>query len=97
MIQSWAPNAMVVKALNTLSSETMANPASAGGTVTIPIVGDDANAKAAIAELVTGLGFDVVDMGGIEFAHALEQMLIVPACSARRSTITSDPCLSLRQ
>jgi hypothetical protein len=68
---------MVVKALNTLSSETMANPASAGGTVTIPIVGDDANAKAAIAELVTGLGFDVVDMGGIEFAHALEQMLIV--------------------
>jgi hypothetical protein len=33
-----------------------------------PPTGDDANAKAVIAELVTGIGFDVVDMGGIEFA-----------------------------
>lgn len=77
MIQGWAPNAKVVKAFNTLGAGTMANPAEAGGRMTIPIVGDDAAAKAVIAELVRGIGFDAVDMGGIEFAHALEQMLIV--------------------
>jgi len=77
MIQSWAPNAKVVKAFNTLGAGTMTNPAEAGGRMTIPIVGDDPAAKAVIAELVRGIGFDAVDMGGIEFAHALEQMLIV--------------------
>jgi len=77
MIQGWAPNARVVKAFNTLSSETMADPSSAGGTVTIPIVGNDPEAKAVVSGLVTGIGFDVVDMGTIESAHALEQMLIV--------------------
>jgi predicted dinucleotide-binding enzyme len=77
LIQGWAPDARVVKAFNTLSSVTMADPSSAGGTVTIPIVGNDPEAKAVVSELVTGIGFDVVDMGTIESAHALEQMLIV--------------------
>jgi 8-hydroxy-5-deazaflavin:NADPH oxidoreductase len=77
MIQSWAPNSMVVKAFNTLGAATMADPASAGGPMTIPIAGNDALAKARIAELVTGIGFEVVDMGDIAAAHAIEQMLIV--------------------
>ncbi len=55
----------------------MANPASAGGPVTIPIAGNDADAKVVIAGLVTGIGFEVVDMGDISAAHAIEQMLIV--------------------
>ncbi len=76
-IQSWAPNAKVVKAFNTLSSATMADPSSAGGPVTIPIAGNDPEAKAVIAGLVTGIGFEVVDMGTIGAAHAIEQMLIV--------------------
>ena len=77
MIQSWAPSAMVVKAFNTLGAGTMAEPASAGGPVTIPIAGNDESAKAVIARLVTGIGFEVVDMGDITAAHAIEQMLIV--------------------
>jgi predicted dinucleotide-binding enzyme len=77
LIQSWAPNSMVVKAFNTLPAGTMADPASAGGPVTIPIAGNDADAKAVIAGLVTGIGFEVVDMGDISAAHAIEQMLIV--------------------
>ncbi len=76
-IQSLAPDAMVVKAFNTLSSETMADPSIAGGPVTIPIAGNDPEAKAVIAGLVTGIGFEVVDMGTIGAAHAIEQMLIV--------------------
>jgi predicted dinucleotide-binding enzyme len=79
MIQSWAPQAKVVKAFNTLSSETMADPSLAGGTVSIPIVGNDSEAKKVVAGLVRDVGFDVVDMGSIVFAHALEEMLIVRA------------------
>lgn len=77
LIQGWAPNAMVVKAFNTLGSGTMANPPSAGGRMTIPIAGDDADAKATIADLVTGIGFDVVDMGDLSAAHVIEGMLII--------------------
>lgn len=77
MIQGWAPNARVVKAFNTLSAEIMTNPSAAGGAVTIPIAGNDPQAKAVVSGLVTGLGFDVVDMGSIESAHLLEQMLVV--------------------
>jgi len=77
MIQSWAPNATVVKAFNTLGAGTMADPSSAGGRVTIPIAGDDADAKAVIAGLVKGIGFDVVDMGDLSAAHVIEGMLII--------------------
>lgn len=77
MIQNWAPNAMVVKAFNTLGAGTMADPSSAGGRVTIPIAGNDADAKAVIASLVTGIGFDVVDMGDLSAAHVIEGMLII--------------------
>jgi predicted dinucleotide-binding enzyme len=75
MIQSWAPGAHVVKALNTLNFMTMLDPASAGGTVTIPIAGDDAESKAVVADLVQGIGFDTVDVGPLRFAHVLEGML----------------------
>jgi predicted dinucleotide-binding enzyme len=77
MVQGWAPDAMVVKAFNTLVSATMADPASAGGSMSIPIAGNDASAKMRVASLVTGIGFEVVDMEDITAAHAIEQMLIV--------------------
>lgn len=77
MIQSWAPGATVVKAFNTLAAGIMADPSTAGGPVTIPICGDDADAKATIAGLVTGIGFEVVDVGNLSAAHTLEGMLIL--------------------
>jgi len=76
MIQGWAPDAMVVKAFNTLAAGTMANPASAGGPVTIPIAGNDVGAKIFVAELVTGIGFEVVDMGDISATQVIEHMLV---------------------
>jgi predicted dinucleotide-binding enzyme len=76
LIQGWAPNAKVVKAFNALGSDTMANPKSAGGPVTIPIAGNDAAAKAVVAKLVTGIGFEVMDMGDLSAARFIELMLI---------------------
>jgi 8-hydroxy-5-deazaflavin:NADPH oxidoreductase len=77
LIQSLAPKARVVKAFNTLNVGQMTAPATAGGPITIPICGDDAQAKATIAGLVKGMGLEVVDLGPLRYANALEQMLVI--------------------
>lgn len=73
-IQNLAPDADVVKAFNTMTWETMVEPDSTGGPVTVPIVGDDAEAKAAIAALISGIGLEPIDLGPIRYAHVLEGM-----------------------
>jgi hypothetical protein len=77
LIQALAPGARVVKAFNTLSAQTMAEPESAGGPITIPLVGDDAAAKTVVAELVEGIGFEALDLGPLRYAHVVEGMLVV--------------------
>lgn len=77
MIQDWLPDAHVVKAFNTLSFQTMADPASAGGPVSIPIAGNDAAAKNTVASLIEGIGLDAVDVGSIQYAHEMEGMLVL--------------------
>ena len=75
MMQDMLPDSYVIKAFNTLGVGTMNDPASAGGPVTIPLVGNDDAAKARIAELIEGIGFESADLGPIRFAHVLEGML----------------------
>jgi len=77
LIQAAAPSARVVKALNTLNWRQMVDPETAGGPITIAIAGDDAAAKVIVAELVEGLGLEVLDFGPLRYAHVLEEMLIV--------------------
>ncbi len=77
LIQAAAPNAKVVKAFNTLNWTKMVDPQSSGGPVSIPIVGDDAQARAKIAELVEGMGLEPVDLGPLRFANTLEEMLVI--------------------
>ena len=77
MIQAWLPDAFVVKAFNTLSYTVMADPGSAGGPVSIPLVGDNAAAKAKVARLVEGMGLEAVDLGPIRYAHEVEGMLLL--------------------
>ena len=74
LIQAATPGAHVVKAFNTLSYRTMVEP---GGPVTIPLAGDDADAKARIAELVAGMGLEPMDVGPLGAAHVLEGMLSI--------------------
>jgi hypothetical protein len=81
LIQAAAPGAAVVKAFNTLNWQQMVDPASAGGPITIMLAGDDAAAKATVAGLVRGMGLDAVDVGGLGFAHVLEEMLVMWASS----------------
>jgi len=84
LIQAAAPGARVVKAFNTLNYRTMIDPESSGGPVTIPIAGDDEEAKAVIARLIEGMGLEVVDFGPLRYAHVLEEMLIVWANARAR-------------
>jgi len=81
LIQEAAPGASVVKAFNTLNWMQMVNPESAGGPITIMLAGDNADAKAEVAELVRGMDLDAVDVGGLQYAHVLEEMLVMWAAS----------------
>ena len=44
---------------------------------TIPIVGDDADAKAKVVALAEGMGFEVIDLGPLRYADTLEEMLVI--------------------
>ncbi len=77
IIQAAAPDAHVVKAFNTLGWRTMVDPDSSGGPVSIPLVGDSAEAKARVAELVGGMGLEAIDVGPLAHARWVEGMLIL--------------------
>jgi predicted dinucleotide-binding enzyme len=77
LIQGWAPDAHVVKAFNTLNWRTMIDPESSGGPVSIPLVGDNDEAKSIVADLVSGMGLEPIDLGPLRYARHVEGMLIV--------------------
>lgn len=85
-IQSWLPQCTVIKAFNTVGFHVIANPDAAGGPVSVPLAGDNADVKSEIAILVQSLGFETVDVGPLKHARALEMMsmlYIVPYLQGR--------------
>ena len=77
LIQEAAPESHVVKAFNSLNWKTMVAPASSGGPVSIPLVGNDKNAKKVVATLVEGMGLEAIDVGPVQNARWVEGMLIL--------------------
>lgn len=76
-VQSLAPDAKVVKAFNTIYYTVMAHPATAGGPVSVLISGDDDPAKARVAGLANGIGFEPVDVGPLRTARYTEAMALL--------------------
>ena len=74
LVQQLAPGALVVKAFNTMSAETMRDPATAGGPVSVPLVGDDPAARQEVAALIAGMGLEPVDLGPLRYARIVEGM-----------------------
>ena len=76
-IQSLAPHAKVVKAFSTISSDTMRDPELVGHAVTIPLAGNDGEAKAKVAEILHQLGYETIDFGEVRYAHIIEGLYLL--------------------
>ena len=71
-VQALFPGARVVKAFNTAFASRQASPVVDGIASDGFIAGDDAAAKATVAELLTSVGFRPVDVGPLSFSRYLE-------------------------
>ena len=73
------PGAKVVKAFNTVFSKVLAsqNPKIKDHPVSIFYAGDDKDAKAKTAELISKMGFDAVDCGALTAARTLEPLALL--------------------
>jgi predicted dinucleotide-binding enzyme len=88
IVQRAIPEARVVKAFNTVGNGLMVDPQSDAGLRDRPtmfIAGDDASAKATVADALADFGWDALDVGGIEQSRQLESLCLlwVAAAGAR--------------
>lgn len=74
VVAGLAPGARVVKAFNHLPAALLeADPQAGGGRRVLFLAGDDAQAKAAVADLIQRLGFAGIDLGGLVEGGRLTQ------------------------
>jgi predicted dinucleotide-binding enzyme len=66
------PDSRVLKAFNTTFAATLSTGKVGDLTTTVLIAGDDAEAKSALAEVVTSGGLEAVDAGSLKRARELE-------------------------
>lgn len=71
-VASWLPGVSVVKTLNQVGAEIMANAASLPVRPAQFMAGNDEDAKRQVAALLSDLGFEALDAGGIEKSRLLE-------------------------
>ena len=77
-LQRAAPKARVVKSLNTLGNSLMVEPGKLPERTEVFVAGDDADAKATVATMLTEFGHGApIDMGGIDASRGLEAWLLV--------------------
>jgi predicted dinucleotide-binding enzyme len=77
LVAEWAPGARVVKTLNQVGAELMADNSRLPHRPVMFMAGDDASAKAAVTTLLTELGFEALDAGGLVEARILEPYAMV--------------------
>ena len=75
IVQEAHPDAHVVKAFNTIGWPQMIDPPTPAPV--IPIAGENAEAKARVAEWVNMMGIDTVDVGGIYHARGTEFLVVL--------------------
>ena len=73
-ITAWTGNGNVVKAFNSTGSGNLTNPIYNGKSIETFICGDEDDSKKVVATLGVDLGFNVVDVGGLENAVMLENL-----------------------
>lgn len=73
-VQEAAPNARVIKAINTVFAGRQAEPALGGDQADGYVAGDDPEAKQAVLEFVESIGLRPFDVGPLAVARTLEGM-----------------------
>lgn len=86
-IQRRIPAAAVYKVFNTVGVEIMANPVLEGRRAVMPFCGDDDARRDRVRGLVTDLGFEAVDVGGLEAARILEHLALLWITLASRTPL----------
>lgn len=76
-VQRWLPEAHVVKTLNQVGAEIMADTASLPHRPAMFMAGEGDGAKQAVASLLSGLGFEALDAGDITRSRLLEPLACV--------------------
>jgi 8-hydroxy-5-deazaflavin:NADPH oxidoreductase len=77
-LQKIAPDAQLVKALNSIGSGLMINPDFGDGMKpTMFICGNNEDAKKKVSEILQKFGFEVEDVGKVESARAIEPLCIL--------------------
>lgn len=72
IVQGWLPRAQVVKTLNQVGAEIMADTARLPHPPVMFMAGNDTDAKAKVGLMLTDLGFEALDAGDITKARLLE-------------------------
>ena len=76
-IATWAKGAKVIKAFNTASTCTMADPLYGDQKATLFYCGDDPQAKSIVGSLIEQLDFEAVDAGPLKNARYLEPLAML--------------------
>jgi len=84
-VQRAVPEALVVKAYNTVGNTLMVDPELPDGPPSMFIGGDSEEAKGAVTALLQATGWDVIDLGGIDASRYLEPMCIAWVLHGARS------------
>ena len=84
-IQSWAPEARVVKALNYAFAVRMSDPSVDGVATDGFVAANDEEAKRTVLELVGAIGFRPVDAGPLGMSRALEALAMLNMVAQMRN------------
>ncbi|MCA9727290.1 MAG: NAD(P)-binding domain-containing protein [Candidatus Eisenbacteria bacterium] len=76
-VQRWLPNAKVVKCYNTVGNALMIDPQLPGGPPDMFYCGNDDGAKKTVQDLLSSVGWNGIDLGGIESSRYLEPLAMV--------------------
>lgn len=74
IVAGWLPGAQVIKTLNQVGAEIMADTAALPRRPVMFMAGDDDEAKTAVSRMLTDLGFESLDAGGLTKARLLEPL-----------------------
>jgi len=94
-LASLAEGASVVKAFNTMGWETMAEPVIDGRRAACFLCADDPESREVVAGLAGDLGFEAIDVGGLEAARHLEALAALWVHLAFRSGLGRQFAFSL--